>query len=108
MSDLLSICQHITSKKTKVMNVPAYVDTYVDFLPVSSTTTERTTARLMKSRGAAVVPPEDKETEVKTRVRFPKQTPYCEELLVQISNCAKIMKKITTLANNHSRETSAL
>lgn len=68
------------------MKVPACVATCAEFLPASSATTERTTARLMKNRGAAVVPPEDKETEVKTRVRFPKQTPFCEELLVEISN----------------------
>lgn len=68
------------NKTAKVRNVPACFDTCVDFLPVSSVTTHEwlATARLMKSRGAAGVSSEDKRTEVKTGVRFPKQTPFCE------------------------------
>lgn len=60
---------------------------------------------MTKSRGAAGVPSEDKETEVKTGVRFPNQTPFCEVFIVRISNCAMI--KITLLATSHSRESLA-
>lgn len=72
MSDLPTICQHGTSKKTKVLNISACVDNCVHFLPVSSATAHEwlATARLMKSGGAAGVPSEDKETEVKSGVRF--------------------------------------
>lgn len=85
------MCQHGTSRKTKVMNVSARVGIFVDFLPVSSAAAHQwlATPRLMKSGDAAGVPSEDKETEVKIGIRFPKQTPFCEVFLVQISNCAK-------------------
>lgn len=91
MSDLLSMCQHGTSKMTKLMKLPAHVNTCVDFLPAPSATTHEwlATPRLMKSRDAAGEPSEDKETEVKAGVRFPNETPFCKVSLVQIPNCAK-------------------
>lgn len=50
------MCQHGTSKKKKVVNIPARVDTCVDvdFLPASSATHEwLATSRLMRCcRGA--------------------------------------------------------
>lgn len=68
------------NQKTKVVKVPACFDSRGGFLPVSSATTHEwlATERLMNSRGAAGVPSEEKGTEVKTGVRFPKQTPFCE------------------------------
>lgn len=90
------------------MNIPACVDVCEDFLPGSSATTEQTTTKLIKSRDAPGVSLEDKEIKTNSGVKLPRQTPFCEVFLAQTFNCAKIMKKITLLAINHSRETSPL
>lgn len=81
MSDLPSICQHVTSTKTGHEHT-SLCQYFCRLSLVLSATTGQTTARLMKSGDAAGVPSENKETEVKPGVRFPKQTLFCEALLV--------------------------
>lgn len=83
MIDLPSICQHGTSKKTKVMNISACVDTCVHFLPVSSA------AGTEVLQGCHQRMRKNEETEVKCGVRFPKHGPFYEVFLAQTSNSAK-------------------